>query len=229
MDNRKDGRLRYGVDVEDTTLENKSATLKAYEEIRNRILDNSLPAGSRITIRAMAELAGVSSIPAMQALYRLENEGLVESFPNWGSRVITLDAKTLRDRYLLREAVECQIARVLAPRLTPLQSSTLQATATKLDSLLASKADEFWERDIDFHLTMAKFADSSSLLRALEHVNLFRLLHKAREQVAHQHIVLPRDLHRSLYHAIASGDPDRAEAQMREHIRVSTKGWVKDL
>jgi DNA-binding GntR family transcriptional regulator len=209
--------------------ENKSATLKAYEEIRNHIIDNSLPAGSRITIRAMAELAGVSTIPAIQALHRLEDEGLVENFPNWGSRVITLDAATVRDRYLLREAVECQIARVLAPHLTPVQSATLRAMAAKLDTLLPKKPDEFWELDIDFHLTMAKFTDVASLLRALEHANLFRLLHKAREQVAHQHIVLPRDLHMSLYRAIASGDPDRAEAQMRKHIRASTRGWVKDL
>jgi GntR family transcriptional regulator of vanillate catabolism len=215
--------------VEDTTFESKSATLKAYEEIRNRILDNALPAGSRITIRATAEMAGVSSIPAMQALHRLENEGLIESFPNWGSRVITLDEKTVRDRYLLREAVECQIVRILAHRLTPMQSSTLRTIATKLDALLAKKSDEFWERDIDFHLAMAKFADSSSLLRALEHVNLFRLLHKTREQVAHEHITLPRDLHLSLFHAIASGDPDRAEAAMRKHIRVSTKGWLKEF
>jgi DNA-binding GntR family transcriptional regulator len=221
-------RIPSSADPGDGT-DNKSATLKAYEEVRNRILDNSLTAGSRITIRAMAELAGVSTIPAIQALHRLEDEGLVETFPNWGSRVITLDAATLRDRYLLREAVECQIARVLAPHLTPVQSATLRAMATRLDTLVAKKPAEFWELDIEFHLTMARFADCASLLRALEHANLFRLLHKAREQVAHQHIALPRDLHLSLYHAIASGDPDRAEAQMRKHIRASTKGWVKDL
>jgi len=221
-------RTPNGVDTENGT-ENKSATLKAYEEIRNRILDNSLPAGARVTIRAMAELAGVSTIPAIQALHRLEDEGLVENFPNWGSRVITLDAKTIRDRYLLREAVECQIARVLAPHLTPVQSAVLRSMAAKLDTLMGKKPDEFWGLDIEFHLTMAKYADSASLLRALEHANLFRLLHQAREQVAHQHIVLPRDLHMSLYHAIASGDAARAEAQMRKHIRASTKGWVADL
>jgi DNA-binding GntR family transcriptional regulator len=222
--------MEKGSDSGSGTPQDKPASLKAYEEIRNRILDNTLPAGSRITIRAMAELAGVSSIPVIQALHRLEDEGLIENFPNWGSRVITLDEKTVRDRYLLREAVESQVARVLAPRLTTVQSSILRAMAGELDELLAdeSQADKFWDLDIDFHLTLAKYTDSSSLLRTLEHVNLFRLLHKCREEVAYMHIVLPKDLHVSLYHAIASGDPDRAESQMRKHIRASTKGWLKE-
>jgi GntR family transcriptional regulator, rspAB operon transcriptional repressor len=221
-------RTRKREGSKDETMENRSATLKAYEEIRNRILDNSLPDGTRLTIRAMAELAEVSTIPAIQALHRLEDEGLVETFPSWGSRVITLDERTVRDRYLLREAVECQIARVLASRLTPMQSSTLRAMATRLDELVTNRTDEYWEMDIEFHLQMAKYTDSASLLRGLEHVNLFRLLHKTREEVAHMHIVLPKDLHLSLFHAIASGDPERAESQMRKHIRISTKGWLNE-
>lgn len=205
-----------------------SATEHAYIVIRNSILKNTLPHGSRITIRGMADLTGVSIIPVIQALHRLENEGLIEIFPNWGSRVITLDRETTRDRYLLREAVECQVARILAENLTTVQETNLSSMATRLDDLLARDTivEEFWELDHEFHQTLAGYTDCQSLKRALDRINLFRLMQKTKEEVALSHISLPRDLHLSLVKAIMSRDPDAAERQMREHISVSTRGWL---
>jgi DNA-binding GntR family transcriptional regulator len=210
---------------EDTRL---SATQRAYEEIRNRILSGELSPGERLTIRAMADLTGVSTIPVVQALHQLESDGLIESFPQWGSRVIVLNRETTRDRYLLREAVECQVARILATHIAPDDAQQLGEMAEELDCLLAANPmdDAFWDLDRRFHQTMARYTDSRSLLRALEHISLFRLLQKTREQVAMQHIELPANLHRSLVKAILSGDPDAAERQMREHIRASTTGWL---
>lgn len=206
----------------------KSATDIAYERIRTGIVTNELEPGSRLTIRAMAELTGVSIIPVIQALHTLENEGLVETFPNWGSRVITLDRETTRDRYLLREAVECQVARILTQGLSPDRLARLEALAEELDEFVAGDTPpgEFWERDYAFHAAMAQFTDCKSLYKALENINLFRLMQKTKEQVLMQHISLPKDLHLSLVHAIRSGDPDRAERKMREHIMASTKGWL---
>ncbi len=204
------------------------ATEHAYLIIRNSILENTLPHGSRITIRGMAELTGVSIIPVIQALHRLENEGLIEIFPNWGSRVITLDRETTRDRYLLREAVECQVARILAETLTTVQETNLTSIATRLDELVArdTLVEEFWELDHEFHQTLAGYTECQSLKRALDRINLFRLMQKTREQVALTNIHLPRDLHMSVVKAIVSRDPDAAERQMREHISVSTRGWL---
>jgi DNA-binding GntR family transcriptional regulator len=205
-----------------------SATQRAYEEIRNRILSGELSPGARLTIRGMADLTGVSSIPVVQALHRLEDDGLIESFPQWGSRVIVLNRETTRDRYLLREAVECQVARILATHIAPDHAQHLRETAHKLDDLLAADPldDAFWDLDREFHQTMASYTDSRSLVKALEHISLFRLLQKTREQVTAQHIELPADLHRSLTAAVLSGDPDAAERQMREHIWASTRGWL---
>ncbi len=204
------------------------ATEHAYLVIRNSILENTLPHGSRITIRGMAELTGVSIIPVIQALHRLENEGLIEIFPNWGSRVITLDRETTRDRYLLREAVECQVARILAETLSAVQETNLTSMAARLDELLArdTTVEEFWELDHEFHQTLASYTECQSLKRALDRINLFRLMQKTREQVALAHISLPPDLHMSVVKALLSRDPDTAERQMREHISVSTRGWL---
>jgi DNA-binding GntR family transcriptional regulator len=207
-----------------------SATQRAYEEIRNRILSGELEPGARLTIRAMAKLTGVSSIPVIQAFHSLENDGLIESFPQWGSRVIVLNRETTRDRYLLREAVECQVVRILASHIAPDHARCIEEMAERLDAIMAQDPmdDAFWDLDLDFHQTMAGYTESKSLVKALKHISLFRLLQKTREQVAAEHIELPKDLHRSLVAAILSGDPDGAERQMREHIWASTRGWLFD-
>ena len=207
---------------------NKSAGEQAYEIIRNRIVDNSLPPGTRLTIRGMAEMTGVSTIPVIHAFHRLENEGLIETFSRWGSRVIMLDRETIRDRYMLREAVECQVVRILSTQIEVDQAEQLTRMAEELDMLVANETipDRFWELDHEFHLTMARFTDSKSLHKALGHITLFRLLQKTREQIIMAHIGLPEDLHRSVVKAILSGDPDTAERQMRDHINVSTKSWL---
>lgn len=212
----------------DRHTKQKSATDIAYERIRDGIVSNELEPGSRLTIRAMAKLTGVSIIPVIQALHTLENEGLVETFPNWGSRVVTLDRETTRDRYLLRQAVECQIARVLTQGLSPDKVSYLRELAAKLDEFVSrgTPPGEFWDHDFVFHETMARFTECKSLYKALGNINLFRLMQRTKEQVLLQHISLPKDLHMSLVDAIESGDPDKAERQMREHIMVSTKGWI---
>jgi len=168
----------------------------------------------------MAELTGVSVIPVIQTLHRLEEEGLIETFPRWGSRVITLDRETIRDRYLLREAVECQVARILATGHSVYQAEQLTRMAVRLDELVSARQyeEEFLEKDYEIHSKMAEYTGSRSLLRALARINLFRLMQKTREHIIIRRVGLPGDLHGRLVRAILSGDPDTAEKAMREHI-----------
>ena len=115
----------------------KSATDHASDIIRGAILEGRLGPGTRVTVRAMADLTSTSVAPVIQALHRLEEEGLIETFPRWGSRVITLDRETIRDHYLLREAIECQVARILARQMSLFHAQQLRAMADELDLLLA--------------------------------------------------------------------------------------------
>jgi DNA-binding GntR family transcriptional regulator len=213
--------LKAGAPVDSmVNSDTRTAAEHAYVAIRDAILECALQPGARLTVRAMADLTGVSVIPVIQALRRLEEEGLIETFPRWGSRVITLDNETIRDRYLLREAVECQVARILATGHSADQAEQLTRMAVRLDELVAARdlEGEFLARDHEIHSKMAEFTGSKSLLRALARVNLFRLMQKTREHIILRRVGLPNDLHGRLVAAILAGDPDAAEKQMREHI-----------
>ena len=198
----------------------QTAAEHAYVAIRDAILSCALQPGARLTVRAMAALTGVSVIPVIQALHRLEEEALIETFPRWGSRVITLDNETIRDRYLLREAVECQVARILATSRSADQAEQLMRMAARLDELVAAGdlEGDFLAWDHEIHSKMAEYTGSRSLMRALARINLFRLMQKTREHIILRRVGLPHDLHGRLVRAILNGDADAAERAMREHI-----------
>jgi DNA-binding GntR family transcriptional regulator len=197
-----------------------SSTDHAYKTIKNHILNHKLAPGARLTSRSLAKLTGVSIIPVLHALQRLDSEGLVETVPGWGSRVITLDKETIRDKYYLREAIECQVARILAEHITAEQREELLEFTERLDAFgsVHPVDDRYWPNDYEFHLLLAKMAGSKSLLREIQKINLFRFLQRAREWVLAKKQAFPADHHMSVVEAILSRDPELAESVMRNHV-----------
>src|SRR5450759_2917746 len=182
----------------------------AYDAIAGRILSGELPPGEKLSIRAMAALTGVSTIPVIEALHRLEYEGLVESFPRWGSRVVALTPETIRDRNSLREAVECQAVRIVAEtELTKEEQNRLRYLAEELDVLprSAEPGNPFWKRHYEFHMHLVALTACLSLEKALHNVILFHLLQ--RNTLAKEDIFasIPHDLHLKIVQAILDRKP----------------------
>ena len=59
---------------------------EVYDRVRTAILDGTYPPGSRLSLRRLAEELGVSTMPAREALRRLQVEGLVV----FGRRSVTV-------------------------------------------------------------------------------------------------------------------------------------------
>ena len=96
----------------------QTASDVAYRIISQKILDGEYQPGMKLSRRKMAEATGVSVIPVIEALKRLEEDRLVESKPQWGSYVTVPTIEKIKQSYQLREAVECQSARILAVSMT---------------------------------------------------------------------------------------------------------------
>ena len=197
---------------------------EAYDIIAAKILSGELAPSEKLSIRAMAALTGVSTIPVIEALHRLEHEGLVESFPRWGSRVVAMTPQTIRDRNLLREAIECQSVRLIAEMdLSKEQEARLVILAEELDGIqrTADPNNPFWNRHYDFHMELVRLTDSMSLEKALRNVSLFHLLQRNILAKSDIFSVIPVDLHTKIVRAILEKNPDKAEKAMRDHIRLS--------
>jgi DNA-binding GntR family transcriptional regulator len=197
---------------------------KAYRIISKNIFNGELEPGCKLSRRKMAELAGVSVIPVIEALKRLEDDGLVESKPKWGSFVIFPTIEKIRDMYVLREALECQVARVLSQKITGEQAQELRRIAYELDN--PEYTNEILEyitsMHYEFHSKMADYTGYASLINSIHKINLFWILCNA-IKIRRAKSPIPKDFHTSLVDVIALGDPDKAEAKMRAHVYDSLR------
>ncbi|MDT4763089.1 GntR family transcriptional regulator [Sphaerochaeta sp. PS] len=208
----------------------QTAAEKAYETISKKIIENEYKPGMRLVRRKLAEELGMSPIPILEAMKRLEQDGLIEYKAHWGSIVTIPTIERVMDMFALREALECQVARIIAVKATAEQGQNLRLIAEELDRLRFEQADaaKITEYHLKFHMTMAEYTGFNSLISGLHKLNFNWLLFKAvltrRSQSA-----LQRYWHVKLLDNILGKDPDDAEKAMREHVYDAYKPFLEDI
>ena len=199
---------------------------RAYRAIRDEILRGQLGPGTALSRRRLARELGMSVLPVTDALRRLAAEGLVETRPRAGTRVRIPTERDVKELYELREALETQSARLFAERATPAQRSELQRLGRQVDQLfgrMASSGDDpafrfdVHSHHVRLHMHIAEHA-GSALLREMIETNHVLVLNWLFDVVGRRTPLPPR-FHSELVEAIVSGDPARADAAMRAHVR----------
>lgn len=207
---------------------------RAYQLILDQILRGTLPLGAVVSRRSLAQQFGMSFIPVTMALQRLEREGLLESRPRAGTRVKIPTAEEIKGRFEMREALECQSARLCAERCTFQEQLDLKRSAEQMDILYARAGSDGADQELIFakdryhtelHTKIAVYARSEVLKAAIEnaHVLVFNWLYNT----AAGQTVLPEAFHQQLIEAIISGDPDVAENAMRAHVRIGVANVLR--
>ncbi len=212
--------------VSDNT-ESGSRTLaqRVYDTLREEIVDGALQPGGRLVRRELSKRLGVSPMPVTEALLRLENEGLVESRPLHGSRVSLLTIDQLRNDEVLREAIESQAARLCAEHVADVGLGKLLSKAKLADRMMSqgdSNSKLGMQTHLEFHLEIANCTGYSRLGEELQRLWLRRLMRLNWLKATHYRKP-PSDWHEQVVNVIAQGDPQAADAKMREHIRFGTE------
>lgn len=218
---------RFPAAAAEQDLDAASATLaqRVHGVLREEILSGTLAPGTRLVRRAIAKRLGVSPVPVTEALLRLEVEGLVESRPLCGCRVRPLELADVQNESMLREAIECQAARLCAENGSAADHARLQAEARQLDRLIsAGDPHSKLGRQVhqEFHVAIARAGAYPRLAEELQRVWFRRLMWMTWVKATHYRPV-PRDWHEQLVAALATRDPDQAEAKMRAHVRFGNE------
>ena len=209
---------------------------RAYLAIRDEILRGQLHPGTALSRRRLARQLGMSVVPVAEALRRLADDGLVESRARAGTRVRVPTEKDVRELYELREALETQSARLCTERATPAQRLELRRLADEVDVLfgrLATNVDDSAFRfavhshHVQFHMRIAEHAGCGTLKQMIErnHILILNWLF----DVTARRTPLPARFHGELVEAVTSGDPERADAAMRAHVRYGLREVVGQL
>ncbi len=200
---------------------------EAYLAIRDEMLRGQLGPGTPLSRRRLARQLGMSVLPVSDALKRLEEDGLVETRARAGTRVKVPTRTDVRELYELREALETQAARLFAERATPVHRRELRRLAGHVDALFERLAggaedDQFrfavHSHHLQVHMRIAEHANSQLLKQMIErkHVLILNWIF----DITGRRSPLPQGFHTRLAEGLISGDPEKADAVMREHVRL---------
>jgi len=200
---------------------------RAYELLRQAILEGRLPPGAPLSRRGLAAELGMSPVPVGDAIGRLEVEGLVESRARAGTRVRIASEQEIHGNYVLREALETHSARLFAESADERSRERLLRSAEKLDGYynsLASRNGYSAARHarverihIEFHMLIAKATRVPVLIGAIERSRV--LLFNWIFTLSREFESFPERWHRDLADTLARGTPEQAAEAMRIHVR----------
>jgi len=189
-------------------------------ELRSAIHSGELAPGDRLVERKLAERLGVSHIPVREALTRLAEERLITREPRRGARVAQLSAQDLEEISSLRIVLEQFMAIRVQERWDEESAARLGAIIQAMSDAAPGDIDEVLRQDRLFHEALADLAEHRFLdeLSGQLRGRITGFLHAANaaldpaEQEEHVRS------HQQIVDAIASGDPDRAQAVIAEHV-----------
>ncbi|WP_374449062.1 GntR family transcriptional regulator [Stella sp.] len=198
-----------------------SSPHRVYAELRDRILDGTLPGGQPLRQEELAARHGVSRSPVREALRQLAADGLVTYEPHRGAVVSSVSLADALEMLEIRIALECRALRLAIPEMT---DPDLAGIAAVLDAYAA--ADGPTERgrlNRDFHLALYAPCGRPRLLGLIQdnfdNANRFA---RARVSMATGND-RPHREHRNLFRACREGDIDSAVGLLEAHIAYSQK------
>jgi DNA-binding GntR family transcriptional regulator len=180
-----------------------------------------LPPGSPIREKDLSEQMEVSRTPIREALLQLEKEGLVEIYPQSGTRISKISMEEVRESHFIREAMESATVRFAAQQGDSELNKKLKSRLQQFkDSLETAEKDLLFELDELFHKTIAEFRFQNRLWK------ITNIAKSHMDRVRHLTLPLPKriyeiaDEHQRVADFIISHQLDEAVRAIQDHLSV---------
>ncbi len=200
-------------------LEHVSLPEAVGRALRHRILNNEIPAGTRLVEANLAAEFGVSRGTIRDALRNLQAEGLIAIVPRRYSVVTRMSVEDAEDvcyaRYVLEDASLSAGWRHSSAELT----SALQAAIERMErAAQAEDMDMLVDWDTRFHELLVDVSGRGRLKQLWSMLNS-QMGALMRSEIERQGIGLSESAqrHRDLLDAVLSGDSERLREALKEH------------
>ena len=194
----------------------------AYAELRARILDGRLEAGSKLMQYVLADELGISITPLREAIRRLQGLGLVEVVPHKGAWVRPLTLEDLRDTYFTRIHLESLAVLAAAKGIDPATAGRAraalaesQAAEKRSDPITARAAHE------RFHFELYEASGSVWLVHCIWPVWRNSERYRVESMRNRAHVTARAKEHLGMLDALEEGDGEQAVRLLVSHLRSS--------
>jgi len=192
--------------------------------LRNEVLSNRIPAGSRLVEAQLAKQINVSRTPIREALHILEMEGLIESFPRVGYRVKELRWEDVEEICEIRAVNEILAAKWAMKRIIAEELAAMKENINLAESeIQGGQAELFAERDAEFHEMLAKASGSQRLLELCQMLRRHMLRYRIESLYVPESGLRAVAGHRRILTCIEKKDDIGIEAAIRDHLEQSKR------
>jgi DNA-binding GntR family transcriptional regulator len=200
----------------------RGGALYVFETLREEIIALKLAPGAVLSRQALQERFGLSSTPIRDALIRLQEERLVQVFPQHATVVSPIDIGRARQAQFLRRSVELEVVRTLATKPDPDVIGKLRSLIRQQTAFAdLGEYEAFTGADLAFHRARYDAANVADLWhfvrRKCGHIERLRRLHLPVEGKIREIL----RAHTAIVDAIAAGEPDEAQLCLRDHLSRS--------
>jgi DNA-binding GntR family transcriptional regulator len=192
-------------------------TLAAYARLREDIVSGKVGPSTLLSERDLADTIGISRTPLRQALFRLENEGLIERLANGALLVRAVTVEKLLEILRLRQVLEsAAAARAAEFGMTPDLRAAREGALRFIDR--PADFEGFWLEDERFHIAVATAARLVLLpgilaeQRAIVRRSTIIRTHARFDEQAREHL--------AVIDAIEAQDPEAARRAMAHHFEA---------
>ena len=207
-------------------------TSDAYALLRNEIVSGRFHPNERLVEADLARLLGAGRSAVRAALVRLDQEGLVVLEPNRGARVRLVSDREALEIEEVRVILEQMIIRHAAQRVTAADLRDLRRSVGQMqERLREGNPLGYSELNAEFHQRIWSIADHGTASRLLANLKSQSIRFQFRTILRPGRTERSLHEHEAIVEALASRDPDAAEAAMRQHLSqvVQTLQWAIDV
>lgn len=195
----------------------KTLSEKAYEKLKELIINGTLEKGSRITENSIAKMFEISPTPVREAFRRLSSEGLIEVNSWKGVTIKGIGKKELLEIYECREALEGMAGFLASKNIKEEDILFLEDIINKSDDI--KSIEELIQLNTLFHNKILKIADNQRLEKLLN--NLMDVILYDRD-ISNRYTTRRKEIleeHRNILKFLKEKDSEKVSFLMKEHVR----------
>ncbi|MDD7972238.1 GntR family transcriptional regulator [Roseinatronobacter sp. HJB301] len=195
----------------------RSMADQVYDMLYERIINLTLPPGTKLSEAEVAAQLGVSRQPVRDAFYRLSQLGFIQIRPQRATTVAPISKDAIVRAYFIRSALEEATMRVAATNLKPVHLTALQDILVRQeDALRMADKTGFHALDDQFHHDICNYSGLGFGWAVIKE----NKGHMDRARYLSLSFGAPRALaeHHDILDALRAGDGDGAAAAVKRHL-----------
>ena len=177
-------------------IDKRSLVDQVYEYLLNKITEGEIKYGTTISIKEIAQVLGVSTMPVREAIKRLEFEQIVDIKPRSNCQVKIPTPKTIMEIYEIREVLELYAIRRSISQPDEKVLSRLRSITEDMQELekvedIRAKEKRAIELDRRFHTVLCSMAGNLHLNMSFIHEQTY---HSLEDQYYESHLEIVESL-----------------------------------